>query len=168
MIEPYSQWKAMLAITKASLSAIFRSPSAVVFSFGFPLIFILVFGFIGGGSPTVRVGFTTSTDTSQNNALYQLLVKYKTIRVIEKNEAELKTDLLKGRVTAILDIQPTKNGQPPFYTISIQTSTASVDRLAILQSTIKDVIVNIWARPTRARSRWASSPLPRSCWARCS
>ncbi len=39
----------MLALTKASLKAIFRSPSAVIFSFAFPLIFILVFGFLGGG-----------------------------------------------------------------------------------------------------------------------
>ena len=50
MTEGYNQLKAMLAITKASLHAILRSPSAVIFSFAFPLIFILVFGFIGGGN----------------------------------------------------------------------------------------------------------------------
>ncbi|MBY0477579.1 MAG: ABC transporter permease [Chitinophagaceae bacterium] len=160
MSQSYSQWKAMLAISKASLSAIFRSPSAVVFSFGFPLIFILVFGFIGGGSPTVRVGFTKSTDTSQQNRVYQLLMKYKTIRVIEKEEAELKTDLSKGRVTAILDIQPTKTGQAPFYKVSIQTSTASVDRLAILQSTIKDVIVNLDRSDAPNAPTYASIDLP--------
>ncbi|MEJ7673275.1 MAG: hypothetical protein WKF59_11305 [Chitinophagaceae bacterium] len=54
-MKPYSQTTAMLAITKASLRAIFRSPSAVIFGFAFPLIFILVFGFIGGGGVTVRV-----------------------------------------------------------------------------------------------------------------
>ncbi len=37
----------MMAITRASIKAMFRNPSAVVFSFAFPLIFILVFGFIG-------------------------------------------------------------------------------------------------------------------------
>ena len=42
----YSQLKAMLAITKASLRSTFRSPSAVIFSIAFPLIFILVFGII--------------------------------------------------------------------------------------------------------------------------
>ena len=47
----------MLAITKASLKGIFRSPSAVIFSFLFPLIFILTFGFIGdsGGVPVSKV-----------------------------------------------------------------------------------------------------------------
>lgn len=160
MNQPYSQWKAMLAISRASLRAIFRSPSAVIFSFGFPLIFILVFGFIGGGSPVVRIGFTASTDTSQNNAVYQMLMKYKTIRLIEKSEAELKSDLSKGRVTAILDIQPTHTGQMPYYKISIQTSTASVDRLAILQATLKDIIVNIDRRAAPDAPTYASIDLP--------
>jgi len=49
MKHSYSQIRAMLAITKASFRALLRSPSAIVFSVLFPLIFILVFGFIGGG-----------------------------------------------------------------------------------------------------------------------
>ena len=43
-MQKYSQTKAMLAIAKASLRSIMRSPSAVVFTLAFPLIFILVFG----------------------------------------------------------------------------------------------------------------------------
>ena len=160
MSQSYSQWKAMLAISKASFRAIFRSPSAVIFSFAFPLIFILVFGFIGGGSPTVRVGFTKSTDTSKNNAVYQQLLKYKTIRVVEKSEEELRNDLSKGRITAILDMQPNSSGSFPLYKISIQTSTASVDRLAILQSTLKDVIVNLDRRAAPDAPTYATIDLP--------
>lgn len=160
MSQPYSQWKAMLAISRASFRAIFRSPSAVIFSFAFPLIFILVFGFIGGGSPTVRIGFTKSTDTSQNNAVYQQLLKYKTIRVIEKSEEELRNDLSKGRITAILDMKPKGTGTFPLYNISIYTSTASVDRLAILQSTLKDIIVNIDRRAAPNAPTYASIDLP--------
>jgi ABC-2 type transport system permease protein len=37
----YSQVKAMFSITKASLKATFRSPSAVIFSIGFPMILFL-------------------------------------------------------------------------------------------------------------------------------
>ena len=160
MSQSYSQWKAMLAISKASFRAIFRSPSAVIFSFAFPLIFILVFGFIGGGSPTVRVGFTKSTDTSLNNAVYQQLLKYKTIRVVEKSEEELRNDLSKGRITAILDMQPNKSGSFPLYKIIIQTSTASVDRLAILQSTLKDVIVNLDRRAAPDAPTYATIDVP--------
>lgn len=160
MSQSYSQWKAMLAISRASFRAIFRSPSAVIFSFAFPLIFILVFGFIGGGSPTVRIGFTKLSDTSANNAVYQQLLKYKTIRVIQKTEEELRNDLSKGRITAILDMQPNSSGSFPLYKISIQTSTASVDRLAILQSTLKDVIVNLDRRVAPDAPTYATIDLP--------
>ena len=160
MSQSYSQIKAMLAISRASLRAILRSPSAVVFSFAFPLIFILVFGFIGGGSPVVKIGFTPATDTSQNNAVYQLMQKYKTIRIVEKTDAELISDLSKGRITAILDIQPTNTGQLPFYKVTIKTSTASVDKLAILQATIKDIIVNIDRRAAPNAPTYASIDLP--------
>ncbi len=160
MSQPYSQWKAMLAISRASFRAIFRSPSAVIFSFAFPLIFILVFGFIGGGSPIVRIGFSKDTDTSQNNAVYQQLLKYKTIRVIEKSEEELRSDLSKGRITAILDMKPNGTNTFPLYSISVQTSTASVDRLAILQSTLKDIIVNIDRRAAPYAPTYASIDLP--------
>ena len=150
----------MLAISKASFRAIFRSPSAVIFSFAFPLIFILVFGFIGGGSPTVRIGFTKTTDTTQRNAVYQQLTKYKTIRIVEKSEEELKSDLMKGRITALIDMQPNKTDTFPLYNISVQTSTASVDRLAILQSTLKDIIVNIDRRAAPDAPTYAKIDLP--------
>lgn len=51
MSRPYSQITAMFSITKASFRSILRSPSAVVFSIAFPLVFILVFGFIKATPP---------------------------------------------------------------------------------------------------------------------
>ena len=64
-MQPYFQVKAMLAITKASLRSIFRSPSAVIFSIAFPLIFILVFGFLSsGGNISVKVTMDPRSDTA--------------------------------------------------------------------------------------------------------
>jgi ABC-2 type transport system permease protein len=65
MNQKYSQTKAMLAITKASLRGISRSPSAIVFSIFFPLIFIVVFGFIGsGGGPSYKIVLDSKSDTT--------------------------------------------------------------------------------------------------------
>lgn len=133
----------MLAITKGSLKALFRSPSAVIFSFVFPLIFIVVFGFIGGGGPVVRVGFSRLTDTSKANIIYQSLVNRKSIRVENKSEDELKELLGKGRITAIIDIQKSTGDSVPAYQVNVQSSTASVDRFGILQSVINDVVMGV-------------------------
>ena len=75
--------QAMLAITKASLSAVFRSPSAVVFSLVFPLIFILVFGFMGGGGKfNLKIAVDPDCDTS--NQLYSILKNVSGINIIRK------------------------------------------------------------------------------------
>ncbi|HMO33191.1 MAG TPA: ABC transporter permease [Lacibacter sp.] len=158
----YSQGRAMLAITRASLRAIFRSPSAVIFSFGFPLIFILVFGFIGGGSPVVRIGFAPGSDTSASNPVYRQLLQYKTIKVVEKPEAELQSDLQKGRITAILNLAPTGRDTFPLYTIRVQTSTASADKLSILQATLNDLVrlLDLRANPGAASFAQIETPPP--------
>ena len=71
----YNQFTAMWAITRASLTAVLRSPSAVVFSLAFPLIFIIVFGFIGGGS---RVSFSIAIDKNSDttNPVYTALKNF--------------------------------------------------------------------------------------------
>src|SRR5689334_16478114 len=97
----YNQLRAMLAITKASFRSIFRSPSAVVFSFAFPLVFIMVFGFISGGSRiSVRVAFDPQSDTS--NTLYHAIAEQDGINIVRGEK--VNEDLEKGRITAILSI----------------------------------------------------------------
>src|SRR5436190_19199696 len=118
----YSQVKAMLAITKASLKATFRSPSAVVFSIGFPLIFILVFGFIGEGSGfSVDVALAKNTDTA--NEVYHKLQQIPGIHFIDKPDSLIKEDLEKGNLTAVIDIQKNPAGNPA-YDIHLKSSEA--------------------------------------------
>ncbi len=59
----YSNTRATLAIAVASFRSIIRSPSAVVFSLAFPLIFIVVFASIGGNAISVDVGVAKTCDT---------------------------------------------------------------------------------------------------------
>lgn len=139
----YSQLKAMLAITKASLRAIFRSPSAVIFSFVFPFIFILVFGFVGnnGGVPVYRIVMDKNCDTV--NALFDSLRTSNRIRIVQfADEKELRSNLVKGKITGILNIQKT-NDTIPAYSYSIQSTTASNDKLPQLKPLINAIINNI-------------------------
>ena len=130
----------MLAITKASLRAIFRSPSAVIFGFAFPLIFILVFGFIGGGGITVRIALKNLSDT--NNVLMKNgLLRNPSVRLIKyQTEDEARKELSKGNIAAIIEIDSTLSANSYQYSFKTTTSSASMDKFPILQSQLGSVI----------------------------
>ncbi len=132
----------MLAITRASLRAVFRSPSAVVFGFFFPLVFILVFGFIGSsGRVNLRVAFDKNTDTT--NTLYQIIKNISGITVSTKTEQEVKEDLEKGRITAIVNIQKSSDPHSE-YIINLKTSDATNQQnVQVLRSILGGIIKGI-------------------------
>lgn len=138
----YSQIKAMVAITKASLKAIFRSPSAVIFSIAFPLIFILVFGFVGsGGKVSLNVAFDSLSDTA--NPVYASIKNIAGIKVVKKTGIELQEDLEKGRITAIISIKKSGLINPP-YTINLTSSEAvNPQNIQVLQSILNAVVAGI-------------------------
>ena len=142
MQKEYSQLTAMVAITKGSLRAIFRSPSAVIFSFAFPLIFILVFGFIGsGGKVSVSVAFTKNTDTA--NPVYTALKQMAGFKIISKDQRLINEDLEKGRITAVIDIRRLEMSAIP-YSISLTSSEAvNPQNLQVLQSMLNAVVAGI-------------------------
>ncbi|ULQ57340.1 ABC transporter permease [Flavihumibacter rivuli] len=140
----YSQWKAMMAITRASLKAVLRSPSAVIFSIFFPLVFILVFGFIGSGSgPSYKLVLATGSDTL--NPILDSLKGFNNIRFIDgKDSATVEQDLTKGRVTGVLDIRKgdTTAGEPP-YIVHFRSTTASADKFSTFLPLVENVITKI-------------------------
>lgn len=134
----YNQTKAMLAITKASLQSIFRSPSAVIFSLLFPLVFILVFGFLGHGS--MRISIAIDKHSQNNNPLFDSLINNSAIKIINKSDEEIKEDLIKGRITALINIQPQPNTNNTHYIIHITSSSAAAGSIEILYSIVQQAI----------------------------
>jgi len=138
----YSQIKAMLAITKASLRSISRSPSAIVFSIAFPLIFILVFGFMSsGGNINVTVALEQNADTT--NAVYAAIKQIPGLKFVKGDTLKMKNELAKGRITAMIDIQKTSNPNLP-YTINLKSSeAANPQNVQLVKSILNAVIGNI-------------------------
>jgi ABC-2 type transport system permease protein len=156
MSQPYNQLRAMLAVTKASFRAMLRSPSSIVFSIFFPLIFIVVFGFIGGNGGTIyKVVLEKNSDTT--NALYGALKQNKYIRFIQpETEDALQSDLVKGRITGVLRIQKNSDVASAPYTVSFSSTTASLDKVAsflpLLENTISHIDKQVYSnRPTYAQ-----------------
>ena len=137
MSQPYSNLTATLALAKASFRSITRSPSAVVFTLAFPMIFILVFGFIGGGGVHVDIALKPGTD--MQNPVVQALSKNPIIRVYA-NPAKKNIDSLlsKGDLDAIIDVQKNPAGRPAYITDVTYTSVAP-DKKNILQSVLNDL-----------------------------
>lgn len=136
----YSQLRAMLAITKASLRGQFRSPSAVLFSFAFPFIFILVFGFIGknAGVPVYKIALAKNCDTT--NALYDSIKKSSNIKIMHfASDQELRENLVKGKLAGVLTIS--KNSIPlPAYRYTLSTTSASNDKWPQLLPVISSIV----------------------------
>lgn len=137
MSKPYSQLRAMMAITRASLRAIFRSPSAVIFSFAFPLIFILVFGFIGGGGRiSLHVAFDKQTDTTTE--MYHAIRTLSGLIVENDSEDKLKDALTKGRLHAIIKL--TKNSSGIYNIDLISSDAVNPQNLQVLRSMLDGLI----------------------------
>lgn len=105
----YSQWKAFKALCIAALRSIMKSPSSVVFTIAFPLIFILVFGFFRDtGFNQVKIAFAPDTDNA--NPIVSQLEKDSSISIVgRQNSATLKQMLVKNEIGAILEIHNNAN-----------------------------------------------------------
>ncbi|MEO6695747.1 MAG: ABC transporter permease [Ignavibacteria bacterium] len=135
-MKKYSQLKAMLAITKASLHSILRNPSAVVFNLIFPLIFIIVFGFISGGGFKIDVAVDKNINTDNN--IFKSIEQIKSVNLKKSiPEDELGSELERGRVDAVLNIQKDEKG---IVIVDLKTTKASPERGNILKMMINEII----------------------------
>jgi ABC-2 type transport system permease protein len=126
-----------------------RSPSSIVFSIFFPLIFILVFGFIGGSGGTIyKVVLAPNSDTT--NALYGALKQNQYIRFVQpESEAALQSDLTKGRITGVMRITRNATIAAAPYTVGFSSTTASADKVAsflpLLENTISHIDKQVYS-----------------------
>jgi len=123
----YSNVKAMFAITTASLRAIKRNPSAIVFTLVFPLIFIIVFGFIGGSGFTVDVGVMNGCD--KNNRIFESLTRVNNIALVTNMpDEEMSQKLEIGKMDVLLNITKNEEGKTPEYIITVKSNKAAPER----------------------------------------
>lgn len=129
----YNQFTAMLAIARGSFISTLRSPSTVVFSIGFPLVFILAFAFLGNNS-TPKIGVAIAANADTLNPVYTRIVQAPGIAVKKETPELLKENLEKGQLSALLNIRK-MNDTSTAYEIDITTSQAvNPQNIAILES----------------------------------
>ncbi len=113
-----------------------RNPSAVVFNLVFPLIFIVVFGFISGGGFRMDIAIEEGSD--MNNAVIKSLENIGTIKLIkDKPLNETYSELEKGRVDAIIGFKRNEKG---VLLIDLKTTKASPERGNIFKMMLNEII----------------------------
>jgi len=155
-MKSYSQVRAMIAIAKASFRAIFRSPSAVIFGFAFPFIFILVFGFIGdtGGLKSYKVALNSNADTT--NELYKALENTPGLIIIKYKDSDLlKEDMQRGKIAGIINIQKNLSDNPP-YNFSLKSTNSSNDKWPQFKTLAESVINKLSNKYYKDRPTYAN------------
>jgi ABC-2 type transport system permease protein len=137
----YNNRRAAWAIARASLISMFRSPTAVVFSLLFPIIFIVVFGsMVTNADLKIKIAVAPGSDTS--NIVYNIISGIKIIQPQKGLSPDGMQDaLIKGKITAVLYIARDSNqNHLPHYSVQLITANAAADKFALLQSVIEESI----------------------------
>src|ERR1700744_2733954 len=136
MSRSFNQARAALILAKFSLLATLRSPTSVVFSLLFPIIFIVVFGSIKNDAPpTLKVAMAPGCDTL--NIIYKAIKSIPNISFQNITTAAQQADKLqKGRITAIINIKPNGIGSIPHYIIHLRSASSSSQSIHLLQNSL--------------------------------
>lgn len=147
MPRPYSQARALWAITRGSFKAIFAQPISIFFSLLFPIIFILIFGAFGNsGVPTQKIAVRPGSDTS--NAIFDSLKANRYVKLSSyADTALMKDELVKGKLTGILFIQPIPgSATEKKYLVHLQSSSASGTSLYLFLQSLDNLANKIELR----------------------
>jgi ABC-2 type transport system permease protein len=138
----YSNITAMAALIRASLLSTFKNPSAIIFAIAFPMVFILVFGFLGGDKMfTLGVAPAPGTDTT--TGLYQSLKANKMLKWVSIDEEKgVKKMLSEGDIVALVHIEKQPDGYSPLYKVRLHSGSAQQDKLTQLEAIIKSTLQN--------------------------
>ena len=135
----YSNVRAMRALIKASLQGILKSPSAIIFTIAFPLIFILVFGFLSNGSSFhIRVAAAPGSDTT--GGLYAILHKIGVLKWERGDSATITKMLNQGDIVATINIERHDLNAKPVNKIILNTASTERDKAEQLKKILQGVV----------------------------
>jgi ABC-2 type transport system permease protein len=145
-MQQYSQMKAFTAIIKASFRSIMSNPSALAFSFLFPVIFIFIFGSFGNGNG-VRYNIAISDNADTANEVYDSIKVNSLLTIVSFKKADGSSDTLakrvaleKDNIAAIVSIKKFRDSSGVNHYLILDTLTnASGNAIAALQQIFSNI-----------------------------
>ena len=142
MAASYSNFRAFRALTKASLQAITKSPSAIVFGLAFPLIFILVFGFLGGGGG-YKVSAVLAPGTDTTGAFAQGLKKIPVIKWKEYADTAALGKAFREGDVMVVSFNARRDSEAAFKNIiTIKAASSEMDKAQQLRAIIQQSLID--------------------------
>jgi ABC-2 type transport system permease protein len=144
MSHPANQVKAAFAISRYSLLATLRSPTSIVFSLLFPIIFIVVFGSIDvGKAPDQKLAIAPGCDTG--NMVFKAIKSIPGVIFSKSSSpAAQQESLKKGQIAAALNIRADNaSNRPPHYVITLLASPSAGARIGLLKTQIGQAVDQI-------------------------
>lgn len=136
----YSNFTAMMALIRASLQSTFKNPSAIVFAIAFPMVFILVFGFLGNRG-AVTMGVATAPGSDTNNHLYRALRANSALKWVQVSPGKSTDKMLsEGEIVALVAIEQQPEGIGPLYEITLHSGTPQQAQLPQLEGLIANTL----------------------------
>jgi ABC-2 type transport system permease protein len=126
LIKRPSQIRAFITLTKFAVLAAMRNPATLAFGFIFPIVFITVFGLLGNGATTIKLGVPSTV--SDQHPLVTALGRVEVVKLTRSSQAELSDLLRKGKVDAVLLVDIPES-------VAEEASTAPRQYRAVLETT---------------------------------
>jgi len=134
----YSQARALWGIFRSSLIATRRNVSSLVFGLIFPLVFIVIFGYLGQGTQKIDVAIAAGSDI--NNPIYQALSHQPNLNLkTNLNAEEIEAALKKGQLPGVITIHNDGNPLRPHYQVGLTTSSAAPQGAALLSMMVSGI-----------------------------
>lgn len=127
------QWHAYLAIAWYSLRAQTRNPATFFFGFIFPLVFISIFGLIGGTTQKLTIGVEKQDTTKQ---IVSILKKQPYLSIQTDEKQTLEKQLIQGKLAGIVHEQTINN----IEVVSVTTSSANPLESSPLIASIQGIV----------------------------
>lgn len=131
------QLKTYLALTWYIFRAQTRNPATFFFGFIFPIVFISIFGLIGGGGNEITLGLQKGENTQ--NAVIQAMKATNIITLKEDSKEALHKQLTQGKIAGIISVEEKNNPQNP-YTVSLMVSNGNPQQAAQAQGLLGGII----------------------------
>jgi ABC-2 type transport system permease protein len=132
-----------LVLAKVFLKMHLRDRQAIVFSLFFPILFMLVLGFISGERDPVELGVVNSSGSALAEEFIETLAGNPIFNVTEGEEETLRAALVEGETTMVLVLPEQFEKHAGSSELRLLVDAAQVRQLGILMPVLEKALVGV-------------------------